>query len=52
MQHRTGTDVLPLAGGEVVERVHLVAARDQRVDDVGAYEPCAPSDYGPHFLLS
>jgi dTMP kinase len=45
---RLSTDVLALSPREVVEDVHLVAARDQRIDDVRADEARASSDDRPH----
>jgi hypothetical protein len=44
--------VLAPPAGEVVEDVHLVAARDERVGHVRADEPSAPGDYGPHCASS
>jgi dTMP kinase len=41
-------DLLPLAVREVVEHVHLVSARDQRVDDVRADEARASGHDRPH----
>ena len=41
-------DVLAAPGREIVEDVHLVAAREKRVGDVGADEPRAPCDDRPH----
>src|SRR5947207_6091401 len=41
-------DVLALAAGEIVEHVHLVAARKQRIDDVRADEARAPGHDRPH----
>ena len=43
-----GAQVLALAGGEVVDDGDLVAAREQRVDDVRADEPGAAGDDRPH----
>jgi len=40
--------VFALAAREIVEDVHLVAARQQRVDDVRADEPRASRDERPH----
>ena len=40
--------VLALAGGEVVDDRHLVAALDQRVDEVRADEAGAAGDECPH----
>jgi hypothetical protein len=37
----------PLAGGEVVEHDHVVAPRQEGVDEVGADEAGAPGDQGP-----
>ena len=36
-----GLEVRPASGREVVQRDYLVAAFDQRVDQVGTDEPCA-----------
>jgi hypothetical protein len=44
--------VLALAVGEIVDDRHLVAARQQRLDDMRADEPCAPCDDRPHRLIS
>ena len=52
VQHGAGRDVLALPGREVVEHVHLVAAREQGLDDVRADEASAPCDERPHGLLS
>ena len=41
-------EVLPLAGGEVVDDGHLVAAREERVDEVRSDEPGAAGDEGLH----
>src|SRR5579864_756083 len=41
-------DPLALAPGKVVEDMDLVAARDQRIDDMRADEARAPGDNGPH----
>ena len=41
-------DVLPAAGREVVDDRHLVAARDQRVDEVRADESGAAADQCLH----
>jgi len=41
-------DVAPVAGAQVVEHEHLVAARGDRFHQVGADEPGAPSDEVPH----
>ena len=41
-------EVLALAGREVVERRHLVAAREQRIDDVRADEPGPPGHERAH----
>ena len=41
-------EVLAPAGGEVVDDVHLVAARDERVDYVRADEARSPGDHRPH----
>ena len=43
-----GFTVLALAGGEVVDDRHLVAARDERVDEVRADEAGASGDDRPH----
>ena len=43
--------ILAAAVAQVVEDVHLVAARDQRVGHVRADEPCAAGDDGPHRLI-
>ena len=44
--------VLALPVREVVDDRHLVAAREQRLDDVRADEPGAPCDDRPHWLVS
>ena len=44
--------VLALAVREIVEREHLVAAREQRLDDMRADEPRAPCDDRPQGLVS
>ena len=46
--HRRGGDVLAAPGGEVVDDVDLVAALDQRIDDVRPDESRSPGDDGPH----
>jgi hypothetical protein len=49
--HRLG-DVLSLAVREVVDDRHLVAARQQRMNDVRADEARAPCHDSPHCLIS
>ena len=44
--------VLALPVREVVHDRHLVAARQQRLDDVRADEPGAPCDDRSHWLIS
>ena len=44
-----GGEVLARAGREVVDNVHLVPAREQRVDDMGADEPRAACDERTHY---
>ena len=44
--------VLALPVREVVDDRHLVAARQQRLDDVRADEPSAPCDDRSHWLVS
>ena len=44
--------VLALAVREIVDDRHLVAAREQRLDDMRADEPSAPCDDRPHCLIS
>ena len=41
-----------LAGGEIVEHVHLVAARRERRGDVRADETCTAGDHCPHQAVS
>ena len=43
-----GAEVLALAGGEVVDDGHLVAAIEERVDEVGADEAGSAGDQGTH----
>ena len=43
-----GVQVLAAAGREVVDHVHLVAAREQRIDDVRADEARSSGDHRPH----
>ena len=43
-----GAEVLALAGDEVVDDRHLVAAIEERVDEVGADEAGAAGDQGTH----
>ena len=43
---------LALAGGEIVEDVHLVAARRERRGDVRADESRTAGDYCPHQAVS
>jgi hypothetical protein len=50
-RHAVG-HVLVLPVREVVDDGHLVAARQQRFDDVRADEPGAPCDDRPHRLIS
>jgi dTMP kinase len=45
---RTRRDVLPLPPRQVIEHVHLVPAREQRVDDVRADEARASGHDRPH----
>ena len=47
-----GGEVVARAGGEVVDDVHLVAAREQRVDDMRADEARAACDERPHCASS
>ena len=48
VQRRAVGDVLAPAGREVVDHVHLVAAREQRLDDVRADESRSSGDDRPH----
>ena len=48
VQRRARVQILPPAGGEVVDDVDLVAAREQGIDDVRADEACSSRDDGPH----
>jgi hypothetical protein len=45
---RAGVDVLALAGREVVDDRHLVAAREQGVDEVRPDESRTPCHRRPH----
>jgi hypothetical protein len=47
-QRRPRVQVLPLAGGEVVDDGHLVAAGEERVDEIRPDEPCATCHDRPH----
>ena len=44
--------VLALAVREIVERDHIVTAREQRLDDMRADEPRAPCDDRPQGFIS
>ena len=48
VQHRLRSDVLPPPRGEVVEHVHVVPARQQRVDEVGSDEAGTAGHEGSH----
>ena len=48
VQRRRRVQVLAAAGREVVDDVHLVPARDERVDDVRADEARSSGDDRPH----
>ena len=45
---RLRVDVLAAAGGQVVDDGHVVAARDERVDEMGADEARSTGDDRPH----
>ena len=47
-----GGEVVARAGREVVDDVHLVPAREQRIDDVGADEAGAACDERTHYAAS
>ena len=47
-QRRGGVHVLALAGGEVVDDRHVVAARDERVDEIRPDEARTACDDRPH----
>ena len=51
VQFRVGGHVLERALGEIVERVRLVTAGEQRVDEVRADEPCPPGHDRAHFPM-
>src|SRR5207247_844184 len=48
MERRPGGHVLSPSLREIVEHMHLVAAREQRLDDMRADEACPPGDDRPH----
>ncbi len=51
-QLRVLLQIVAPAGGEIVDRQHLVAARQQPVDDRGADEPRAAGDKNLHLIRS
>jgi hypothetical protein len=52
VQLRAAAEILTAAAREIVDQVDAVAARKQRVHEVGADEACAAGDDRPHRGLS